>query len=135
MEPSAQERERMKSYSVLLPPEMQHAGKRSRTRKKTKEEEKKVERTKTHCRTRGWWSIVVVSLVLFAVSVISLVYFKRENERGKYYSSTYIKRGAFGLFSCVCCKEKKRSVDQKKKKKNIIKESCGGSSSTRTNTR
>ena len=41
MEPSAQERERMKSYSVLLPPEMQHAGKHLRIQKKTKEEEEK----------------------------------------------------------------------------------------------
>lgn len=108
MEPSAQERERMKSYSVLLPPEMQHAGKHSRTRKKTKEEEKKVERTKTHCRTRGWWSIVVVSLVLFAVSVISLVYFKRENERGKYYSSTYIMRGFWAFFLCLLQRKRMR---------------------------
>ena len=52
--------------------------------KKKREKSRERERTKTHCRTRGgWWSVVAISLVLFAVSVISLVYFKRENERGK----------------------------------------------------
>ena len=37
-------RENEKVLRVLLPPEMQHAGKHSRTQKKTKEEEKKAER-------------------------------------------------------------------------------------------
>ena len=111
----------MKSYSVLLPPEMQHAGKHLRTHKKNKRRRrKKVERTTTHCRTRGWWSIVVSSSLLFAVSVISLVYFKRERERTREVNikqCVYNKRllGFFFLLRCTK-KKKKKSVDQENKK-------------------
>lgn len=75
--------------------------------KRRREKSRENNRT-THCRTRGWWSIIVVSLLLFAVSVISLVYFKRENERGKYYSSTYIMRGFWAFFLCLLQRKRKR---------------------------
>ena len=85
MEPSAQEREREKSYLYFFLPKCNMRGNICAYKKKTKEEEKSRENNRTtHCRTRGWWSIIVSLLLLFAISVISLVYFKRENKRGKY---------------------------------------------------
>ena len=119
MEPS-EEKERMKRYSVLLPPEATCGETFAHTQKKQKKKKKKVERTTTHCRTRGWWSVVVSSSLLFAVSVISLVYFKRERERTREVNikqRVYNKRllGFFFLSRCAK-KKKKKSVDQENKK-------------------
>lgn len=110
----------MKSYFFLPKCNMRgniRAHTLKKIQKKKREKSRERERTKTHCRTRGWWSIVVVSLVLFAVSVISLVYFKRENERGKYYSSTYITRGFWAFLLVSVAKKKKEALTKKKRKK------------------
>ena len=75
MEPSAQEREREKSYLYFFLPKCNMRGNIrahiKKIQKKKREKSRERERTKTHCRTRGgWWSVVAISLVLSVISFI-----------------------------------------------------------------